>query len=72
MGEKTSDRFDHGAVGCSGACGAGGNRWGCWARRTGELGELSEGVAVDKTGNVFVSLAALGQLLKFAPGSSDF
>jgi sugar lactone lactonase YvrE len=35
-------------------------------------GELSEGVAVDKPGNVFVSLAPLGQLLKFAPGSSDY
>lgn len=37
-----------------------------------EAGELSEGVAVDKRGNVFVSLAPLGQLLKFAPGSSDY
>lgn len=37
-----------------------------------DAGELSEGVAVDKTGNVFVSLAPLGQLLKFAPGSSDY
>lgn len=37
-----------------------------------EAGELSEGVAVDKKGNVFVSLAPLGQLLKFAPGSSDY
>jgi sugar lactone lactonase YvrE len=37
-----------------------------------EAGELSEGVAVDKIGNVFVSLAPLGQVLKFAPGSSDF
>lgn len=37
-----------------------------------EAGQLSEGVAVDKTGNVFVSLAPLGQLLKFAPGSSEY
>jgi sugar lactone lactonase YvrE len=31
-----------------------------------------EGVAVDKTGNVFVSSTFTGELLKFAPGSSDF
>jgi len=37
-----------------------------------EAGQLSEGVAVDKTGNAFVSLAPLGQLVKFAPGSSDY
>lgn len=37
-----------------------------------EAGQLPEGVAVDKSGNVFVSLAPLGQLLKFAPGSSDY
>lgn len=37
-----------------------------------EAGQLSEGVAVDKTGNVFVSLAPLGQLVKFAPGSSEY
>ncbi len=31
-----------------------------------------EGVAVDKTGNVFVSSTFTGELLKFAPGSSDY
>lgn len=31
-----------------------------------------EGVAVDKQGNVFVSSTFTGELLKFAPGSSDF
>ncbi len=31
-----------------------------------------EGVAVDKTGNVFVSSTFTGELLKFAPGSGDF
>ena len=31
-----------------------------------------EGVAVDKTGNVFVSSTLTGELLKFGPGSSDF
>jgi sugar lactone lactonase YvrE len=31
-----------------------------------------EGVAVDKTGNVFVTSTFTGELLKFAPGSSDF
>jgi sugar lactone lactonase YvrE len=31
-----------------------------------------EGVAVDKSGNVFVSSTFTGELLKFAPGSSDF
>lgn len=35
------------------------------------LGELPEGLAVDKTGNVFVSLAPLGRLLKVAPGSDQ-
>ena len=34
-------------------------------------GELAEGVAVDKTGNVFVSLAPLGQLMKVAPDSTQ-
>ncbi len=34
--------------------------------------EPSEGVAVDKTGNVFVSLTFSGRLLKFAKGSSDY
>jgi sugar lactone lactonase YvrE len=34
-------------------------------------GELAEGVAVDKTGNVFVSLAPLGQLVKVEPGSTQ-
>ena len=34
------------------------------------LGELPEGVAVDKNGNVFVSLSPLGQLVKVQPGSS--
>jgi sugar lactone lactonase YvrE len=33
-------------------------------------GELPEGVAVDKVGNVFVSLAPLGQLIKLEPGSA--
>ncbi|MGI9608519.1 MAG: SMP-30/gluconolactonase/LRE family protein [Acidimicrobiales bacterium] len=31
-----------------------------------------EGVAVDKTGNVFASSTFTGELLKFAPGSSDY
>ncbi len=31
-----------------------------------------EGVAVDKTGNVFASSTFTGELLKFEPGSSDF
>ncbi len=31
--------------------------------------QLPEGIAVDKTGNLFVSIAPLGQLWKFAPGS---
>ncbi len=34
-------------------------------------GQLSEGVAVDKVGNVFVSLAPLGQLVKVEPGSDS-
>ena len=35
----------------------------------GSKGELSEGVVVDKKGNVYVSLAPLGQLIKFTDGS---
>lgn len=31
-----------------------------------------EGVAVDKTGNVFVTSSFTGELLKFSPGSGDF
>ena len=31
-----------------------------------------EGVTVDKSGNVFVTSTLTGELLKFAPGSSDF
>lgn len=34
-------------------------------------GELPEGVAVDKTGNVFLSLSPLGQLAKVEPGSNS-
>ena len=33
-------------------------------------GQLPEGVAVDKVGNVFVSIAPLGQLWKITPGST--
>ena len=33
-------------------------------------GELPEGVTVDKTGNVFVSLSPLGELVKVPPGSN--
>lgn len=33
-------------------------------------GELPEGVTVDKTGNVFVSLSPLGQLARVEPGSN--
>ncbi len=33
-------------------------------------GEMPEGVAVDKVGNIYVSIAPLGQLWKFEPGSS--
>ena len=36
------------------------------------LGEYAEGVTVDQSGNVFVSLIDNGQLLKFAPGSSEY
>ena len=38
------------------------------------LGELPEGVAVDKVGNVYVGLAPLGKIVKFNPkgGVSDF
>ncbi|NNL47658.1 MAG: hypothetical protein HKO76_04765, partial [Acidimicrobiia bacterium] len=32
-------------------------------------GQAPEGIAVDKTGNIFVSIAPLGQLWKIAPGS---
>jgi sugar lactone lactonase YvrE len=35
-----------------------------------DLGQLPEGVTVDKTGNVFVSLSPLGELVKVAPGSN--
>ncbi len=35
-------------------------------------GDYPEGVAVDRSGNVFVSLTEQGQLIKFAPGSSDY
>ena len=34
--------------------------------------QISEGVAVDKSGNVYVSLAPLGQIVRFAPGSSEY
>jgi sugar lactone lactonase YvrE len=34
--------------------------------------EISEGVAVDKSGNVYVTLPPLGQIVRFAPGSSDY
>ena len=34
-------------------------------------GELSEGVAVDKRGNVFASLSPLGQLVKIPAGTTD-
>ncbi len=33
-------------------------------------GQLPQGVTVDKTGNVFVSLSPLGELVKVAPGSN--
>lgn len=33
------------------------------------VGQLPEGIAIDKKGNLFVSIAPLGQLWKFAPGS---
>ena len=36
------------------------------------LDDAPEGVAVDQSGSVFVSLIEQGELLKFAPGSSDF
>ena len=35
-------------------------------------GDYVEGVAVDQSGNVFVSLKDKGQLIKFAPGTSEF
>ena len=35
------------------------------------LGELPEGVAVDKTGNIFVSLDPLGQLRKISPDGTE-
>ena len=34
--------------------------------------EIAEGVAVDKSGNVYVSLPPLGQIVRFAPGSSEY
>ena len=34
--------------------------------------QISEGVAVDKSGNVYVSFAPLGQIVRFAPGSSEY
>lgn len=34
--------------------------------------ENAEGVAVDKSGNVYVSLAPLGQIVRFAPGSGEY
>ena len=34
-------------------------------------GQLPEGVAVDRAGNVFMSLAPLGQLLKLEPGEDE-
>ena len=36
-----------------------------------EAGQQPEGVAVDRAGNVFMSLAPLGQLLKLAPGATE-
>jgi sugar lactone lactonase YvrE len=36
-----------------------------------DAGQLPEGVTVDKTGNVFVSLSPLGELVKVAPGSGE-
>jgi sugar lactone lactonase YvrE len=34
-------------------------------------GEFPEGVAVDKVGNIFVSISPLGEIRKFAPGGSE-
>ncbi len=34
--------------------------------------EIAEGVAVDKSGNVYVSLPPLGEIVRFAPGSSEY
>ena len=34
--------------------------------------EISEGVAVDKSGNIYVSFAPLGQIVRLAPGSSEY
>lgn len=36
-----------------------------------EQGQLPEGIAVDKRGNIFVSLAPLGQLVKIPAGTSE-
>lgn len=36
-----------------------------------EAGQLPEGIAVDKRGNIFVSIAPLGQLWKITPGSTS-
>ena len=38
-----------------------------WTPFNRSLGENPEGVAVDKTGNVYVSINPLGQVWKFAP-----
>lgn len=35
-------------------------------------GEYVEGITVDRSGNVYVTLIEQGQILKFAPGSSDY
>ncbi len=35
-------------------------------------GEFAEGVAVDRSGNVFVTLVDQGRLLKLAPGASEY
>ena len=35
------------------------------------IGELPEGIAVDKVGNLFVTLAPLGQIRKIAPDGSE-
>lgn len=34
--------------------------------------EIAEGVAVDKSGNVYVSFPPLGQIVRLAPGSSEY
>jgi sugar lactone lactonase YvrE len=36
-----------------------------------DLGQLPEGVTVDKQGNIFAGLAPLGQLVKIRPGSGE-